>query len=77
MKLHHESLEHTPDQESRVNMSDLASFTFNCPSCGKPVTTTAPRELLDKTEHDCPTCTLEKDGTMAKIKKQMEQEKHQ
>lgn len=51
------------------------SFTYNCPTCGKPVTTTAPRELLDKTEQECDICRMEKNGTMAKIVEQEKQRK--
>lgn len=55
------------NEENPINMADLASFTYNCPTCGKSVTATAPRELLDKTECECNICRMEKNGTMGKI----------
>lgn len=54
-------------ENNQVNMNDLDSFTYNCPACGHPVTTTAPRELLDKTERECANCRMEKDGELKKI----------
>jgi len=64
---------YNPNQENHIDMTDLASFTYNCPTCGKSVTVTSPRELLDKKEAECNTCRMEKDGTLEKIKKQMEE----
>ena len=59
--------------KNRIDMLNLKSFTYNCPVCGKSVTITGPREMLDKTEKECSNCRMEKDGTMEKIKNQRKQ----
>lgn len=57
-------------KKNNINIADLVSFTYICPTCHTPVTTTGPRELLDKTERECNICRLKSEDTWDKILEQ-------